>query len=267
MTPREREFVVALAAARAGLALDVERPYHIENRLGAVARREGFASVSDLLRGLRERGEERLVWAVVEACAPTHGSFFRDPEVFDALAGELQALSERGVAPRVWSAACGAGQEIYSLAMLLDECGVDGVELFASDLGERQLERAQAGLYSHFEVQQGLSARRLVLHFVNREDGFQLEGEIRRQLRWRRVNLIEPPADLGAFDLILCRYALGCRQAAARERIAANLTRSLRPGGLVVLGVGEAAPPGSGLEPVAGAPGVFTAAPRIRAAA
>jgi chemotaxis protein methyltransferase CheR len=267
VTPRDREFVAALAAARAGLALDVERPYLLESRLGAVARREGFASVPDLVRALRERGEERLVWAVVEACAPTHGSFFRDPEVLDALADELRALTERGAAPRVWSAACAAGQEIYSLAMLLDERGVDGVELFASDLGERQLERARAGVFSHFEVQQGLPARRLVRHFVNREDGFELEPEICRQVRWRRVNLLEPPTDLGAFDLILWRYALGAHRMAARERIAAYLAGSLRPGGRVVLGVGEAPPPGSGLSAVAGAPCVFTAAPRIRAAA
>lgn len=240
MTPRDRDFVAGLLAARAGLAVDAERPYQLENRLAAVARREGFASVEELVRALRERGEERLVWAAVEACVPPRNGFFRDPHVFEALADELQAATEQGACPRVWDAACGAGQEIYSLAMLLDERGVDGVELFASDLSERQLEKAQAGIYSHFEVQQGLSARRLVRHFSNRDDGFQLDAEIRRQVRWRRVNLVDLPAGPGGFDVILCRHALPALAPSARERALAHLTRSLRPGGRLVLGLGEA---------------------------
>lgn len=236
MTPRERDHVAALAAARAGFDLDVERPYLIESRLGVVARREGFASVSELVRSLRERGEERLVWAAVEACAPPRNGFFREPTVLEAVADDLQAAVERGASPRVWDAACGAGQEIHSLAMLLDERGVEGVELFASDLSERQLEKAQAGLYGHFEVQQGLSARRLVRHFANRDDGFQLEAELRRQVRWRRVNLIDPPGDLGGFDIILCRHALPALQTSARQRALTLLERSLKPGGRLLLG-------------------------------
>lgn len=267
MTPRERDYVAELCAARAGLALDTERPYLLENRLGVVARREGFGSAPELVRALRDRGEERLVWAVVEACAPAHSAFFRDPQVFDALARELQAATDRGAAVRVWSAACGAGQEIYSLAMLLEERGVDGVELFASDLSARQLEKAQAGLYTQFEVQQGLSARRLVRHFGNSDDGFLLDAELRRQVRWRRINLIDPPEGVGAFDLILCRYALGGLLAPARERAAAHLARALRPGGRLVFGAGEAPPAGSGLVPVVGVTGVFEAPAGVRAAA
>jgi len=267
MTPRERDYVAALCAARAGLGLDVERPYLIENRLAAVARREGFGSVSELVRALRERGEERLVWAAVEACAPAHSSFFRDAEVFEALAGELQAAAEQGAALRVWSAACGAGQEVYSLAMLLDERGVEGVELFASDLSERRLEKAQAGIYSQFEVQQGLSARRLVRHFANGEDSFVLDPELRRRVRWRRLNLLEPATDLGAFDLVLCRYLLGALAPSARERVVGHLVAALRPGGRLVLGAEEAPPRACGLAPVAGAAGVFEIPAGVRAAA
>jgi chemotaxis protein methyltransferase CheR len=267
MTPRERDFVAGLCAARAGLSVDVERPYLLENRLGAVARREGFSSVADLVRGLRERGEERLVWAVVEACAPARSAFFRDPEVFEGLADELEAASAHGARLRVWSAGCGAGQEVYSLAMLLEERGVDGVELFASDLGAQRLEKAQAGIYSQFEVQQGLSARRLVRHFANDEESFVFDAELRRQVRWARVNLIDPPQDIGAFDLILCRYVLGALTATARERAVAHLVQALRPGGRLVLGLDEAPPAASGLVAVASRPGAFQRSERIRAAA
>lgn len=267
MTPRERDQVAEVVAARAGLRLDLERPYLIESRLAAVARREGYGSVRELVRALRERGEERLVWAAVEAFAPGPAGFFREPATLAALARELQARSEAGASPRVWAAACGAGQEIYSLAMLLDEAGIEGVELVASDLSEGRLEKARAGVYSHFEVQQGLTARRLVRHFTNRDDGFALEAELRAQVRWRRVNLIEPPFGLGGFDVILCRDVLAGFVAAARERIVGQLSRSLRPGGRLVLGAGETLPAASGLIPVADRPGVFEAPAAVRAAA
>jgi chemotaxis protein methyltransferase CheR len=265
MTPRECDYVAELVAARAGLKVDVQRPYLIESRLAAVARREGYGSVGELVRSLRQRGEERLVWAAVEAFVPGRGGFFREPQALEALARDLAATAAAGAAPRVWAAAGDAGQEIYSLAMLLDALGAEGVELCASDLSARRLEKAQAGVFSHFEVQQGLSARRLVRHFANRDDGFELEAELRRQVRWRRVNLIEPPADLGRFDVVLCRDLLGAYVAAARARVLANLACALRPGGRLLLGAGE--PALAGLAAAPGRPGLYAAPAEIRAAA
>ncbi len=158
MTPRDREYVAALCAEKAGLRVDAEKEYLLENRLGPVARREGFASVHELVQAVRDRGEDRQVWAVVEAMSPAETAFFRDPGTFDLLASHTLAdlaASRPGGTLRIWSAACGAGQEIYSLAMMLDERPPPGVrvELHGADLCERRLEKAQAGLYSQFEVQ------------------------------------------------------------------------------------------------------------------
>lgn len=266
MTPRERDYVAGLCATLAGLDIDTDHGYLIESALGAVARREGYPSISDLVRAVRDRGEERLIWAVVEALAPAQTAFFRDPDVFDAVAGDLAGLAQRGVA-RVWSAACGSGQEIYSLAMLLEERGIEGVELFASDLSERRLEKARAGLYNAFEAQQGLSARRLVRHFMNADEGFLVDRELRRQVRWRRLNLMDSPPGVGTFDVILCRHVLGSLLADARETAVAHLLTSLRPGGRLVLGAREAPPERFGLVSVDGAPGVFEAPAAFSAAA
>jgi len=265
VTPRERDFVAGLCAARAGLNIETERAYVIESAMSALARREGFASVADILRAIRDRGDERLTWMVVEAMAPGACAFFRDEAVFEALAAGLQAAVRAGASPRVWSAACGSGQEIYSLGMLLEERAVDGVELFASDLSARRLEKAQGGLYSHYEIQQGLTARRLVRHFRNHDEAFVVRPELSRQVRWRRINLLDRP-ELGSFDLILCRYTLGGLLPAARERVAAYLASALKPGGRLVLGAGETLPPSCGLEPDAVA-GVFERPALWRAAA
>lgn len=267
MTPKERDFIASLCAARAGLNVDTERGYLVESRMAAVARREGYGTVAELVRAVRDRAEERLVWAVVEAMAPAQTAFFRDPPVFEALLRELREGVELGASLRVWSAACGSGQEIYSLAMLLEEQGVEGVELFASDLNGRSLEKARTGVYSPFEAQQGLSARRLVRHFDNHEDDFVLARHLRQAVRWRRMNLLELPTGVGAFDVILCRYVLDSLMPPARDKVLANLTAALRPGGRLILGGEEVLGPASGFVAVPGAPGVFERQAPIRAAA
>jgi chemotaxis protein methyltransferase CheR len=270
MTPRDGELAARLCAERAGLQVDPEKAYLIESRLAPVARREGFACVGDLLQAVRDRDEERLIWAVVEAMTLPETWFFRDAAVFDALRDQILpgiAARRKGEPIRIWSAACGSGQEIFSLALMLADAPVGGapIELFASDISQRLLEKAQSGLYTQFEVQRGLPARLLVRHFERRDDSFVLSPRVRQSVRWRRVNLIDDLAQLGSFDVILCRNVMGALIPAARSRVLDTLGKALRPDGCLVLGAEERA--GPRLHPVAGAAGIFAAAARVRAAA
>lgn len=246
MTPQDRSLIARLCADRAGLKIDPERAYLLENRLGPVARREGFASVHEFVCAVRDRDEERLIWAAVEAMSPSETAFFRDPQAFDQIVGQILpelAMRRQGATLRLWAAACGTGQEVYSLAMALEEAAPAGVtlEIFASDLCERRLEKAQVGVYSQFEVQRGLSARRLVRHFEGFDEGFVLSPRVRQMVRWRRVNLTEDLSRFGQFDLVLCRNLMGYLLEEASARVTANLERALTPGGWLVLGSGEQA--------------------------
>lgn len=271
MNSRDRELVAELCALRAGLAVDPEKEYLIENRLAPVARAAGFGSTHDLIAAVRDRGEERLAWAVIEAMSPSETAFFRDSAVLDFVIDELfvDFAPGRQTEPvRIWSAACGAGQEAYSLAMLLAERAPTGaeIELFASDVSERRLEAAQAGAYSQFEVQRGLSARRLVRHFevAPSGEGFALSPHLRRSVRWRRMNLLDNLTRLGRFDLIVCRQLMGALLPAAHTRVIENLSSVLKPSGRVLLGASESAP---GLAAEAGRPGLFGGSGGVRAAA
>ena len=239
--PMDRSFLAALCLARAGLSVDPSKSYLIESRLGPVARREGFASPEALITALRSQPDDRMAWATVEAMTLPETEFFRDRAVFEHLAQDVlpQLARRRAGAPvRIWSMACGGGQEIYSLAMMLADApgAALPVELFGSDLSERSLEKAQAGLYSQFEVQRGLRARDLVRNFEARGEAFVLSPRIRQMVRWRRVNLLDDLSRFGPFDLLLCRNVLSGLVPEARARVLSALRQALAPGGHLVLG-------------------------------
>jgi chemotaxis protein methyltransferase CheR len=269
--PLDLAFISALCHARAGLRIEADKSYLIESRLGPVARREGYASPEEFIAALRDRGDERQGWAAVEAMALPEPEFFRDRAVFEHLIGEVlpALLRARGGQPvRVWSTACGTGQEVYSLAMMLAEAPslAGRVELFASDLSERSLEKAQAGIYSQFEVQRGLPARTLVNTFEKVGETFVLSPRIRQMVRWRRVNLMEDLGRYGQFELLLCRGVLGQLTPDAQSRALGHLRAALAPGGRLVLGLKDS--PGERFAPVGQGLGLHGAADEaVRSAA
>ncbi len=261
------EFITRLCRERAGLRIDAEKTYLIDSRLGPLARREGYGTVAEFLERLRGVTDDDLLWAVIEAMTPAETTFFRDAEVFSRMESEILPRLITGAGGRkirVWCAGCATGQEAYSLAMILAEAPEIGryVELFASDISRRSLEKAQAGLYSQFEIQRGLPARRLVRHFENQGDLFAISPRITAEVRWRRINLLDDLTPFGQFDLILSRYVLSGMDEAPRAQVLAALERSLAPGGAIVLGRTESAPGMAG----SGA-GVFTMGSASRSAA
>ena len=275
MTPDDALLVSQLCAARAGLRIDPEKAYLLESRLAPVARRDGFGSIGDLLGALRAKREERMIWAIVEAMTMGETSFFRDRAPFERFRDEVlpAVVRARGGGPvRIWSAACGSGQEIYSLAMLVDDqrAMLSGarIELFGSDLCERSLEKAQSGLYTQFEVQRGLPIRQLVAHFEKADDMWALAPRIRQMVRWRRINLVGDLSALGQFEVIFCRYLLSSLVEPMRVRVLESLAVALSPDGYLFVGEGEAADQLTpALQPVPGQPGLFSRNPSFSVAA
>jgi len=272
MKPEDRELIAQLCAARSGQRVDPAKDYVLETRLSPVARREGFDNVGDLVAALRSRREDRLIWAVVEAMAPNETAFFRDRALFDRFEDEiLPALAKSRTAQpiRIWSAACGTGQEVYSLAMLLDEVAdrfPDArFELFGSDLSERALEKAQSGLYTQFEVQRGLPIRRLVRHFEKHGDTWELSSRLRQDIRWRRLNLVSDLSRVRGFDVIFCPHVIEAMIEPARARVAENLAAALNPGGAVLFAADEDPTLLSEALQPDGPAGVFTAQRRAAA--
>lgn len=275
MTPEDMDLLAALGRARAGVRIETEKPYLIESRLAPLARRENYDSIDALIATLRSKREERLIWAVVEALCRSETRFFRDRETFAQLRDQvLPALSQRRreTPIRIWSAACATGQEVYSMAIAAAEAPglVPGArfEFFGSDLSERSLEKAQAGIYTQFEVQRGLPIRLLIKYFENQDDTWAISPRIRQMVRWRRINLLADLSAMGRFDVILLRNVLGGMEASLRGKVARALAALLPEDGVLVLDPeDDASEIDELLTPAPGGRGIYLRDPSIRAAA
>ena len=275
LTPEQIEAVARIVHARSGQVLAADRGFLIENRLGPVARREGLASVGELAERLRAGRDERLAWATTEALCAPETWFFRDRAPFDQFRDELVPAFmrlRRGGSLRVWSAGCSSGQEPYSLAMLIEEAGDRfpdlGLEVVATDLSPRLLEKAQSGLYTQFEVQRGLPVRRLVRWFSKEEDNWRVSPRIRQRVRFRPQNLLDDCRALGRFDVVFCRNVLSGMDPATRAQVLGRIAGQLADDGALVLGADETVlGAGGAFKPVQGRPGLYVKVQPKRAAA
>jgi chemotaxis protein methyltransferase CheR len=241
-------FIAREVKARSGLVLDADQAYLIETRLGPIARRENLASVGELAVAARQRRDERLTWQISDALLTNETSFFRDRTPFRTLRHRIIPELQRARGSekiRIWCAAASTGQEPFSIAMMIDEMRAEGrggdIEIIATDISERVLEKARAGLYSQFEVQRGLPIQMLLRHFEKAGELWRIADRIRAMVRFQRFNLLDDIRPLGKFDIILCRNVLTSFDPATKHAVLDKIAAQMNEDAVLVLGAGETA--------------------------
>jgi len=232
---------------RSGLTLTKDKAYLLESRLLPVARKWNLKSLDELVMRLRTRSEAGLVRDVVEAMTTNESFFFRDIKPFDQFKQVVLPflLQSRGANRniKIWSAACSSGQEPYTLSMMLKEERQKligwNVDILATDLSTEILAKAQAGLYSQFEVQRGLPIQLLVKYFKQAGDRWQIDSTIREMVRYRPFNLLDDLSGLGQFDIIFCRNVLIYFDQPTKQMVLERMAKQLAPDGFLYLGGAE----------------------------
>jgi chemotaxis protein methyltransferase CheR len=246
MTESDFLFAQQFILQRTGIVITNEKRYLIETRLDPVARQMALGSLEALIAKLRLREPlaERLA---IDALTTNETLFFRDRQPFDMLREHILpqlAAARRGTGViRIWSAACSSGQEAYSIAMMLEEMrqlmlGVK-VEIIATDISERVVEQARAGVFSQFEVQRGLPIKLLLQHFTQDGPRWRINPALARNITFKTGNLLQPFGQLGRFDVILCRNVMIYFGEATKRDVLKRLAESLAPDGSLLLGGAE----------------------------
>jgi chemotaxis protein methyltransferase CheR len=247
-----REELLALVAERSGLVFAPNRRMEAEAGIARAMKHAGLDDLAGYLTVVRRDGI--ALDGLVDELTVGETHFMRDPDQMERVRRAVfPALKRRGaVAPaRVWSAGCSTGEEAYSLAILLEEEGLDqGAVVLGTDLSTAALEKARAGCYADWSMR-GVSGPFLRNYFRHERGCRILVDRIRNKVRFERLNLVGPEdyAAAGAFgmDLILCRNVLMYFDHATAGRIAARLFDCLAEGGVLLtagadLLLGEYAP-------------------------
>ncbi len=226
---------------RAGIALGEDKDYLVVSRLGPRLSAWGVPDLAGLAQAVAQQPAGTLAAQVVAALTTNETLFFRDTRPFETLRG-IARYAAAGGGLAIWSAACSTGQEVYSIAMTLQDADLPRpcrLTLLASDISEPAVARARRGLYTSFEVQRGLAPAHLARHFLAREDGWEVRPELRANITFRILNLLELPSGLGPFDVVFCRNVLIYFDTDVKSRVLAAIRDRMRPGGWLFLGGAE----------------------------
>jgi two-component system CheB/CheR fusion protein len=172
--------------------------------------------------------------------------FFRDPDSYTALQKKLlpKLLKDRpeDLPLRIWSCGCSTGEEAYSLAIAvaeyLEKVGRHvPVQIFASDLNDRGIEKARAGIYNE-NIALDVPPGRLRRYFAKVDGHYQVTKPIRDLCVFARQNLaVDPP--FSNIDIISCRNVLIYLTSVLQKRIVPIFHYALKPGGFLMLGSSE----------------------------
>ena len=174
-------------------------------------------------------------------------SFFRDPEAFRALEGQIipNVLKGKptGSVNRVWVAGCSTGEEAYSLAIMMVEQMEalrvsHTVQVFATDIDSRAVASARIGIYPA-SIAEDLTPERLARFFVAEPDGrYRIHKGIRDIVIFSEQNLIKDPP-FSKLDLISCRNVMIYLETALQNMLIPLFHSALKPDGLLFLGTSE----------------------------
>lgn len=173
--------------------------------------------------------------------------FFRDPEVFEYLQAQvfpslLRAAHAHGVPLRVWVPGCSTGEEAYSLLIgLLDASSaieLDAtIEIIGTDVSEESLAHARTAIYPA-AIQEDVGELVLARHFKKVSDGYQVRETLRRRCRFEYHDIVAGPP-LAGMDMVSFRNVLIYMDHHLQCQVLLDLHRSLRPGGVLLLGTAE----------------------------
>ncbi|MET0594527.1 MAG: CheR family methyltransferase [Polyangiaceae bacterium] len=243
MSPQIFAILSSLIEEKVGLHYDLSQIDLLSERVGSRASEAGFDSLLDYYYYLRyDAGAEGEIEHLVERLVVGETYFFRERRQLEvAVSDFLEEAVKRGERPRVWSAACASGEEILSIAMMIAQRGLlDRVDLVASDISAQALAKAKSGRFPKRSMRDGWPPEAdLFLTWQGSE--IVIDPRIIAAVKFQRLNLLDPDAVamLPSFDVILCRNVLIYFRDATVARAVETLSKKLRPGGALFVGISE----------------------------
>jgi chemotaxis methyl-accepting protein methylase len=192
---------------------------------------------------------------LIESFQISYSEFFRNPLTFSVLErivlpSLVQKRKQKDTGEvRIWSSACAAGQEPYSLAILMEDVQErrrekQNYRIFATDQNQPQVDEAQQGKYQVADMG-NVTLKRASTWFDKHGNTYWVKQELKNNIDFSVFDLFDekyscPPASIfGDFDLVVCANLLFYYKNEERGKILEKVSRSLNKDGFLITGETE----------------------------
>ena len=219
----------------------------LRRRVRAVMAAESLTTVSGLMARMLHDGAclDRLLLGL----SVNVSAMFRDPGFFLAFRRHAVPLLRTYPFIRIWQAGCSTGEEVYSLAILLQEEGLyDRCRIYATDMNEVVLRKARSGIFS-IDVMQKYNANygasggtgELSDYYTAAYDHVILRQSLSDRVVFAQHNLATDGV-FNEFNVILCRNVMIYFTPPLQARVHDLFARSFATFGLLGIGSHESLP-------------------------
>jgi chemotaxis protein methyltransferase CheR len=247
VTEAQFKEVRELAYRSFGLDLKQGKEALVTARLAKRVSERRLGTISESLEVLLEDHTGRELTSLIDVLTTNYTSFQREPQHFELLRKrilpEMPASTGRF---GIWSAGCSTGEEPYTILMhaaeALGETNLNRIRLLATDISNRALEKAKAGVYPADRLRDIPETwrKRFLQKGVGGQDGFfRVRRDLAAHVEFGRLNLMEPFDNVGTFSVIFCRNVMIYFDKPTQERLVRKFASRLEPRGWLLIGHSE----------------------------
>ena len=216
----------------------------IRRRLWRRIEAEGLKTVSALQEKLLH--EPSMMERVLLDLSINVTAMFRDPSFYLAFRQQVVPLLRTYPFIRIWHAGCSTGEEVYSMAILLEEEGLyERARIYATDINEVVVHRARAGIFPLDRMQEYTEnyiraggTRSFSEYYTAKYDGALFSPQLQRNVVFSQHNLVTDRS-FAEFNVILCRNVLIYFDRDLQARVHGLFHESLVHLGILCLGSKE----------------------------
>lgn len=240
------ELLKKIITENTGFNCEYYKEAHFKRRINVRVRATNSDSYGAYLKLLKKDPGE--YGHLVETLTVNVSEFFRNPETFKIIEKEIipsivKCRSESLIRSiRIWSAGCAAGEEAYSLAILLHrvlktDFNKYRIRITGTDIDAQSLEKAKKGTYSENSLK-NIDASIKEHYFLKQGEEYQVIDQLKNITHFKRHDLISGPI-INHFDIIICRNVMIYFKKEIQEQLQLNFYQSLEKGGFFVIGKAE----------------------------
>ena len=251
ITEKEFKQISSLLYRNFGINLTDKKQTLVRGRLNKIIRTKGYGSFTNYYNAIKEDKSGMLQIELADNLSTNHSYFFRENEHFKYLttntlpeiekSNRLKDPSEL----RIWCAGCAAGEEPYTLAILLKEYFGNRLYdtkpvILATDISTSALSTAKSGIYPQ-EKLKSMPAKYLDKYFNKMGNGkYSVKSSLRNLILFKRLNLMRDSFPFkNRFDIVFCRNVMIYFDKETRETLISKYHINLIDNGILFIGHSE----------------------------